>query len=229
MKKKDSKIFLLIVISIFSVLSSVWCVSPIHSYADSHNGDGKEAIFMIESPAAGKSHMHKQLYPHYSVINPEELRKDAWMLLQKWNEENPDTLILVNGEEHAVSEYSNILMNNYEEANILMVELTYLLSRLLAEEAYESTINKKDSFVYQYDTDIIYTERIKREMVKAKEQGFNIVLLYVFAPLEVCFERNREQDKPASEDVVRGKWNEVQESWNELKELSIIDEIKEIK
>lgn len=107
-----------------------------------------------------------------------------------------------------------------------MVELTHLLSKNLSKEAYESALNKNDSFVY--DTTGGNTERMKREMLEAKEHGFKIVLVYVFAPLEVCLERNAKRDRSVPEDVVREIWNEVQESWNKLKNLPIVDTAKEI-
>lgn len=215
------------VLSIFSLVSSMF-VSPSHSYAASI-GDGvtvKEAIFMMGPPAAGKSHARKQLYPNYGVIDPDELKKEAWVVLQKQYKEDPNSTIIIEGETHKLADYADLLMENYDETNTTMVALTHLLSKTLSKEAYESAINQNNSFVY--DTTGGNTERMKREMLEAKKYGFKIVLVYVFAPLEVCLERNAKRDRSVPEDVVRAIWNEVQESWNQLKYLPIVDKTKEV-
>ncbi|WP_176549452.1 ATP-binding protein [Bacillus thuringiensis] len=229
MKKKYTKMFslLVMVLSIFSLVSSMF-VSSSHSHAASI-GDGatvKEAIFMMGPPAAGKSHARKQLYPNYGVIDPDELKKDVWVILQKQYKEDPNSTVIVQGETHTLSEYADLLTKNYDETNTTMVELTHVLSKTLSKEAYESALNKNDSFVY--DTTGGNIERMKREMLEAKEHGFKIVLVYVFAPLEVCLERNAKRDRSVPEDVVRAIWNEVQESWNQLKDLPIVDKTKKV-
>ncbi|MBH0336604.1 hypothetical protein BM86_14175 [Bacillus thuringiensis] len=229
MKKKHTKIFslLVMVLSIFSLAASMF-VSPNHSYA-ANIGDGtkvKEAIFMMGPPAAGKSHARKDLYPNYGVIDPDELKKDAWVMLQKQYKEDPNSVVVVQGETHTLAEYADLLTKNYDETNTTMVELTHLLSKTLSKEAYETAINNNNSFVY--DTTGGNTERMKREMLEAKNHGFKIVLVYVFAPLEVCLERNAKRDRSVPEDVLIAIWNEVQESWNQLKDLPIVDKTKEI-
>ncbi|CDN39584.1 hypothetical protein ABB10_07800 [Bacillus thuringiensis] len=134
--------------------------------------------------------------------------------------------VVVQGETHRLAEYADLLTKNYDETNTAMVKLTHILSKTLSKEAYESAINRNNSFVY--DTTGGNTERMKREMLEAKKHGFKVVLVYVFAPLEVCLERNAKRDRSVPEDVVRAIWNEVQESWNQLKYLPIIDKTKEV-
>ncbi|KXY68807.1 ATP-binding protein [Bacillus sp. FSL W7-1294] len=229
MTKKYPKIFslLVMVLSVFSLLSSMF-LSPSPSHAASI-GEGvsvKEAIFMMGPPAAGKSYARKQLYPNYEVIDPDELKKEAWIVLQKQYKENPNSTVFVQGETHILSEYAELLTKNYDETNTTMVKLTHLLSKTLSKEAYENALNNNDSFVY--DTTGGNIERMKREMLEAKEHGFKIVLVYVFAPLEVCLERNAKRDRSVPEDVVKEIWNEVQESWNQLKYLPILDVAKEV-
>lgn len=229
MSKKYSRVFslLVMVLSVFSLLSSMF-VSPNHSHA-ANIGDKatvKEAIFMLGPPAAGKSHARKKTYPNYAVIDPDELKKKAWLSLQKQYKQNPNSTVIVQGETHKLSEYENLLMENYEETNTIKVELTHILSKTLSKEAYESAIKKNDSFVY--DTTGGNVERMKREMLEAKKHGFKIVLVNVFAPLKVCLERNAKRDRSVPEHVVKRIWNEVQVSWNQLKNLPTVDAVKEV-
>lgn len=229
MTKKHSKIFSLVavVLFVFSLLLSIF-VSPnsFHAANIDKKTIVKKAVFMLGPPAAGKSSVRKNLYPMYGVIDPDELKKDAWVLLQKQYQENPNNTVIIQGETHKLSEYAGLLTKDYDESNATMVESTHLLSKTLSKKAYETALNNSNSFVY--DTTGGNIERMKREMLEAKEHGFKIVLIHVFAPLEVCLERNAQRARSVPVDVVKEKWYEVRKAWNELKDLPIVDEKIEI-
>ncbi|SDZ23503.1 ATP-binding protein [Thermoactinomyces sp. DSM 45892] len=222
---KTTKLLVVFTFILSLIVTGVLSVSAFSHPATKKAGEiQKEAIFMVGPPAAGKSSTRKKLYPNYRVIDPDELKAKAWVMLQEQYKQNPEATVDVLGEKHKLSDYANLLEKNYDESNTDMVELAHPLSKELSTQEFQDVLTKNDSFVY--DTTGGNVERMKREIQEAKQKGFKIVLLYVYAPLDVCLKRNAERSRHVPEDVVKEIWNDVQKAWVELKDLPIVDMTK---
>lgn len=227
-RMKAKKVLLLfgMILSVITLLSSMF-VWPQHSHADSaDNKIQKEAVFMVGPPGAGKSHTRQELYPKYDVVDPDELKKDAWVLLQKKYQENPNSTATVTWEEHQLGEYANLLQKEYDESNPMMPEITHALSKELSEEVFETALKTDNSLVY--DTTGVDIEQMKRKIEKAKGHNFKVTVVYVFTSLETCLKRNAERRRSVPERIVRSIWNETNNAWIQIKDLLTIDEIKQI-
>lgn len=227
-RKKTHKFLVLfgMILSVITLLSSMFVWTQ-NSHADSaDNKVQKEAVFMIGPPAAGKSHTRRELYPKYDVVDPDELKKDAWVLLQKQYQENPNSTAIVNWEEHHLREYANLLQKEYDESNPMMPVITHALSKVLSEEAFKTALTKDNSFVY--DTTGVNIEQMKRKIAEAKRHNFKVTVVYVFTSLETCLQRNAERKRSVPVEIVKEIWNETNNAWIQLKDLPTIDEIKQI-
>ena len=75
-------------------------------------------------------------------------------------------------------------------------------SRFSIREVY-SRIGAGTSFVY--DSTGTNYEKLSSMINAAHLAGFEAVLIYVTAPLSLCFKRNRTRDRHVSEDIIREK------------------------
>lgn len=186
----------------------------------------KEAIFIIGSAAAGKSTVRKNLYPTYSIIDPDELKSEAWSLLQKKYKKDPKATITVAGKRKRLSKYANLLEKNYDESNSSMVQLSHALSKKLSKKAFQEYLTINNSLIY--DTTGSNIRSMKKEMLAAKQRGFKIILLYVYAPIDICLERNATRARCLPDNLVKKVWHSAQSAWIELREFPAVDMIKEI-
>lgn len=132
----------------------------------------KKIIFMMGSPASGKSRAAKREYPGVEVLDSDSIKAEH----PDYNPKAPELLHRWSSEE-------------MEKRFMIMV------------------VNNDSDFIV--DGTGGNTDKMFRRMSMAKANNWEVVLVYVTAPLNVCLERNQKRARTVPDSIVKQKYDDA--------------------